>query len=315
MAPRLTVSIESWPIAGSFTISRGTKTEAVVVVTRIEDGDAVGRGECVPYARYGETPGAVYDAIVGVGHAIEPRHRRVTSSPISCRPVRRATRSTARCGTSRPSAAASRPGRLAGLGTPQPVVTAYTLSLGTPEAMARGRPRGPKSPAPQAQARRRRRRGAAGGACARTLRQSGLIVDANEGWPPNDLAEAARCLRGSRRRSRGAAAARRSRRGAGRHRRGRSRLRRRERPRPGEPRRHWRVSYDAINIKLDKTGGLTEALALSQAARERRPAASWSAACSRHRWPWRRRILVAQNAEWRRSRRAAAACPRPRAGA
>ena len=51
----LAVRVERWPIAGSFTISRGAKTEAVVVVAELSDGSHHGRGECVPYARYGET--------------------------------------------------------------------------------------------------------------------------------------------------------------------------------------------------------------------------------------------------------------------
>ena len=51
----LTTRAEHWPIAGSFTISRGAKTEAVVVVAEVSDGLHRGRGECVPYARYGET--------------------------------------------------------------------------------------------------------------------------------------------------------------------------------------------------------------------------------------------------------------------
>lgn len=59
----LTVRIERWPIAGSFTISRGAKTEAVVVVAELSDGSHHGRGECVPYARYGETVERVAAAI------------------------------------------------------------------------------------------------------------------------------------------------------------------------------------------------------------------------------------------------------------
>ena len=50
---RLAVSVESFPIKGGFTISRGSKHEAVVVVATIDDGTHAGRGECVPYARYG----------------------------------------------------------------------------------------------------------------------------------------------------------------------------------------------------------------------------------------------------------------------
>ena len=51
----LKVQIERWPIAGSFTLSRGAKTEAAVVVAELSDGAHTGRGECVPYPRYGET--------------------------------------------------------------------------------------------------------------------------------------------------------------------------------------------------------------------------------------------------------------------
>ena len=59
----LSVRIERWPIAGAFTISRGRKTEAVVVVAELNDGIHRGRGECVPYARYGETADGVAAAI------------------------------------------------------------------------------------------------------------------------------------------------------------------------------------------------------------------------------------------------------------
>jgi hypothetical protein len=52
---QLKVDVESWPIAGAFTISRGSRTEARVVVATIEEGAFRGRGECVPYPRYGET--------------------------------------------------------------------------------------------------------------------------------------------------------------------------------------------------------------------------------------------------------------------
>jgi len=61
--PCLSVRAERWPIAGAFTISRGSKTEAVVVVAELSDGTHRGRGEAVPYARYGETPDGVVTAI------------------------------------------------------------------------------------------------------------------------------------------------------------------------------------------------------------------------------------------------------------
>jgi len=59
----LMVTVETWPIRGGFTISRGAKHEAVVVVASLSDGRHKGRGECVPYARYGESIEAVVSAI------------------------------------------------------------------------------------------------------------------------------------------------------------------------------------------------------------------------------------------------------------
>ncbi|MEX2010004.1 MAG: dipeptide epimerase, partial [Dongiaceae bacterium] len=57
---RLVVTAETWPLAGRFAISRGSRTAAEIVVVELAEGDAVGRGECMPYGRYGETvPGTV----------------------------------------------------------------------------------------------------------------------------------------------------------------------------------------------------------------------------------------------------------------
>src|SRR5262249_11166602 len=61
--PMLAARIERFPIAGSFTISRGAKTEAVTVVAEVTRDGLTGRGECVPYPRYGETPEATLRAI------------------------------------------------------------------------------------------------------------------------------------------------------------------------------------------------------------------------------------------------------------
>jgi L-alanine-DL-glutamate epimerase-like enolase superfamily enzyme len=68
----LSVRIERWLITGAFAISRGSKTEAVVVVAELSDGTHRGRGESVPYARYGETP----DGIVAAIEAVRPAIRR-----------------------------------------------------------------------------------------------------------------------------------------------------------------------------------------------------------------------------------------------
>ncbi|MGB7035024.1 MAG: dipeptide epimerase, partial [Xanthobacteraceae bacterium] len=66
----LSVQIERWPLASAFTISRGSKTEAVVVTAELRDAGRRGRGECVPYARYGETPEAVAAAIEAMRPAL-----------------------------------------------------------------------------------------------------------------------------------------------------------------------------------------------------------------------------------------------------
>src|SRR5260370_15390278 len=66
----LTARSERWPIAGAFTISRGSKTEAEVVVAELAEGGICGRGECVPYARYGETVAGVAAAIAGLAEEV-----------------------------------------------------------------------------------------------------------------------------------------------------------------------------------------------------------------------------------------------------
>ena len=65
-SPTLAARIEHWPIAGHFTISRGAKTEAVTVVAEVSQGGHTGRGECVPYPRYGETPEATLAAVLSL---------------------------------------------------------------------------------------------------------------------------------------------------------------------------------------------------------------------------------------------------------
>src|SRR5216684_5882506 len=131
----LSVRIERWPIAGSFTISRGAKTEAVVVVAELSDGGCRGRGECVPYARYGETADAVAAALEATASGLArglDRERLQTAMPPG------AARNALDCAFW--DLAAKRAGRpvhaLAGLAAPRPLTTAYTISLATPDAMA-----------------------------------------------------------------------------------------------------------------------------------------------------------------------------------
>ena len=68
---KVTIAHESWPIAGTFTISRGSKTSAEVVTVTIEEDGHVGRGECVPYARYKETVASTYAALEAIRPKIE----------------------------------------------------------------------------------------------------------------------------------------------------------------------------------------------------------------------------------------------------
>ena len=81
---KFSASIERWPIAGSFTISRGAKTEAVTVVATVATGDHTGRGECVPSPRYGETPEATLTALQAMQEAVTgglDRHTLQTAMP------------------------------------------------------------------------------------------------------------------------------------------------------------------------------------------------------------------------------------------
>jgi L-alanine-DL-glutamate epimerase-like enolase superfamily enzyme len=182
----LAVRVERWPIAGSFTISRGAKTEAVVVVAELSDGSHHGRGECVPYARYGET-------VEGVTAAIE-----AMAGPIANGLDRERLQSAMSAGAARNALdcafwdlAARQKGRrvheLVGLASPQAVTTAYTISLATPEAMAQAAAKA---------ADRALLKVKLGGAqdparidaVRRAAPRAELIVDANEAWTPDDLA-------------------------------------------------------------------------------------------------------------------------------
>src|SRR6476660_7831276 len=134
-APPLAVRVERWPIAGSFTISRGAKTEAVVVVAELSDGSHHGRGECVPYARYGET-------VDGVAAAI-----RAMAGPLAAGLVRGELQTAMPPGAARnaldcalwdfAAKASGKPAHvLAGRAAPRALTTAYTISLADPQAMA-----------------------------------------------------------------------------------------------------------------------------------------------------------------------------------
>src|SRR5690242_9444266 len=135
MGLSLQVRTESWPIAGSFTISRGAKTQAEVVLAEVSDGTHTGRGECVPYARYGETLASVTTMIEAM---CAPLAQGLTRRVLQAAMLAGAARNALDCALWDLEAKASgkRVHVLAGLPEPRALVTAYTISLGTPETMA-----------------------------------------------------------------------------------------------------------------------------------------------------------------------------------
>jgi L-Ala-D/L-Glu epimerase len=262
----LSVRIERWPLAGAFTISRGSKTEAVVVVAELSADSHRGRGECVPYARYGETP----DGVVAAIEALRPALRRgLTRAELQSAMPAGAARNALDCAYWDIAAkAAGRPVyELAGLAAPQPRVTAYTISLAAPAAMADAAERAAARPLLKVKLGSDDD-GARIAAVRRAAPRAELIVDANEGWTADNLApNLAACADAGvtlieQPLPEGQDMAL-------------SRIKRAI-PVCADESVHDRASldalagtYDAVNIKLDKTGGLTEALALAAEAERR----------------------------------------------
>jgi L-alanine-DL-glutamate epimerase-like enolase superfamily enzyme len=263
----LSVRIERWPLAGAFTISRGSKTEAVVVVAELSDGTHRGRGESVPYARYGETP----DGIVAAIEAMRPALARgLDRAALQAAMAPGAARNALDCAywDVNAKAAGRRVHELAGIVAPKPLVTAYTISLASPAAMAQAAERAASRPLLKVKLGGGADDGRRIAAVRRAAPQAELIVDANEGWRPDDLPQHfAACAEAGvtlieQPLPEGRDEA----------------LARIKRPIPvcADESVHDRRSldalagkYDAVNIKLDKAGGLTEALALAAAAERR----------------------------------------------
>ena len=262
---RLTIAHESWPVAGAFTISRGSKTTAEVVVVTLEEDGYTGRGECVPYPRYRETVEGVVASLEAGRAKIEAglSHADITNIVKPC-----AARNALDCALwDLEAKRAKKPvWQLALLQQPHPMVTAYTLSLDTPEAMAKA------AAAVKHRPLLKLKLGREGDAERLHLIRaaaptSRLIIDANEAWTPANLPGLLKvCAEVG--------------------------VELIEQPLPAaddEALRHIAHDvpvcadesahdrrnlqdlvgkYDAINIKLDKTGGLTEALASAHAAKE-----------------------------------------------
>jgi L-alanine-DL-glutamate epimerase-like enolase superfamily enzyme len=264
MTRKLTIKTEKWKLAQTFTISRGSKTEAEVVVVELEENGKVGRGECVPYARYKETVPGVVETIESFKGLIEGGGGRARVRSVM-RPG--AARNAVDCAVWDLEAKLSgkRAWEVAELDAPRDVVTAYTLSLDTPEKMAAAAKENAARPllklklaGPEDLERVK--------AVHQAAPQADLIVDANEAWTVDDYKLLApklkllgvKLIEQPLRADDDVA------------------LHGVDRPVPVcadeschdlATMRTLKGRYEAVNIKLDKSGGLTEALAMVQEAR------------------------------------------------
>jgi L-alanine-DL-glutamate epimerase-like enolase superfamily enzyme len=261
----LSLAVEAYPIAGRFVISRGAKTEARVVTATLRADGAVGRGECVPYARYGESVESVVATIEAVRGDIEAGAGRATLQRLL---PAGAARNALDCAMWDLEAKRSgrRAYRTAGFERLSALVTAYTLSVGTPDEMRAAALRAADRPLLKIKLA-----GEGDEARLAAVRDGApharLIVDANEAWREETLvAQLDACARF------GVALVEQPL-PAGQD----EMLARIARPLPicADESAHETASlaelqgrYDAVNIKLDKTGGLTEALLMAAAARK-----------------------------------------------
>lgn len=260
----VTIQREAFPIRGQFTISRGSRTQSEVITVEIGRDDLFGRGECVPYARYGESLDSVTAQIEGVREAVSAgADRRDLRDLLPAG----AARNAVDCALFDLEAKSKeRPAwEIAGIARPKPVTTAFTLSLGTPEEMAAAARKAAGRPLIKLKL------GGDGDvervtAVREVLPQARLIVDANEAWSSAQVEPFCHSLAalGVELIEQPLPAAE------------DAMLASVESPVPlcADESCHDRTGlealrprYDLINIKLDKTGGLTEALAMAREAR------------------------------------------------
>jgi L-alanine-DL-glutamate epimerase-like enolase superfamily enzyme len=260
---KLSVTSEAWPIAGTFRISRGAKTEALVVVCTVTAGGVTGRGECVPYARYGESVEGVIATLEAVaGHLYDGIGPEAAQALLPAGAARNAL--DCALWDLRAKALGVPAWQLAGLPRPGQLVTAYTLSLDTPEKM------GEAARAVAAKPLLKLKLGGEGDiARVEAVRAAApaarLVVDANEAWTPEQVEPFTAAM-------------------------ARLGVELIEQPLPAgadaalagltsavplcaDESCHDRAGlaalvgrYTHINVKLDKTGGLTEAIQLARTA-------------------------------------------------
>ncbi|MEO0544635.1 MAG: N-acetyl-D-Glu racemase DgcA [Pseudomonadota bacterium] len=181
------VKCETFPIKGEFRISRGAKTTADVIVCEIRAGEHVGRGECVPYARYGETLSGVEKAI-GSFDIANNGSASAARAALHAQMERGAARNALDCALWDLDAKQNQKQfhQLTQLPPPRPIETAFTLSLDSPEAMADAARRASSRPLLKIKLG-----GSDDIACMHAVvanaPNSRIIIDANEAWREEDL--------------------------------------------------------------------------------------------------------------------------------
>jgi L-alanine-DL-glutamate epimerase-like enolase superfamily enzyme len=264
MTRKLAIRSEIFKIAQTFTISRGSKSEAEVLVVEIEEDGKTGRGECVPYARYKESVGSVTEIVESLRNAIEGGVGRQRLRNL-LKPG--AARNAIDCALWDLEAklACKAAWEIAGIDNPHDVVTTYTMSLDTPAKMAEAAKANANRPylklklaGPEDLERVK--------AVHQAAPNAKLMVDANEGWSIDDYKALSPLLKNL-----GVVLI--------------------EQPLPAEDDlallavkgsvpvcadeschdlstlRTLHGRYQCVNLKLDKAGGLTEALAMVAEAR------------------------------------------------
>jgi L-alanine-DL-glutamate epimerase-like enolase superfamily enzyme len=260
---QLTAHSERWQLKRPFRIARGEKTAADVVVAEIRAGGKIGRGECVPYARYGETVESVLAQIEGIARVLGPQF---TRTELALLPPG-AARNAVDCAIWDLEAqlAGKSVAQLIGAPEPENLVTAVTISLDAPAKMAEAAKALAGVPLLKVKVD-----GGDPEAAVRAVRAAApgprLIVDPNESWTAAQLRALLPCLAALN-------------------------VALLEQPVPAETDgelegltpavplcadeaahtrddlAHTARRYQAVNIKLDKAGGLTEALAMRDEAR------------------------------------------------
>ena len=263
MSIKLDVKVEKWPLANTFRISREAKIEAEVVVVTLNDGELIARGECVPYSRYGESVTSVIQQIESVRNYVELGADKNKLNELL---KAGAARNAIDCALWDLELKKNNSDlhSMLDLSNLKPLTTAYTLSLDEPKRMEQSAKEASSRPIIKVKL------GGDGDeerifAVRQGAPKSSLIVDANESWNENNLSHNLTACE-------------------------KSGVKLIEQPfkadsdqilteidskilicadesiHTNEDIIPLRNKYQAINIKLDKSGGLTEALKMKQTA-------------------------------------------------